>query len=76
MDDDINRRARSRLPLKLILTAVLTVSAVWLVELYMQPTWAKIRSFVLGYFLGTFIQEWVHQRSSRGTYQAGGEPQQ
>jgi hypothetical protein len=73
MDDGINRRTRSRLPLKLILTAVLTVSAVWLVELYMQPTWAKIRSFVLGYFVGTFIQEWVHQRSSRGAVSGGSD---
>jgi hypothetical protein len=31
----------------------------------LDPTWAKIRSFVLGYFVGTFINEWVHQRSSR-----------
>ena len=67
MDDGIERRTRSRLPLKLILTAIAIVSVVWLAELYMEPTWAKIRSFVLGYFVGTFIQEWVHQRSSRGT---------
>ena len=63
MEDD--RRSRSRLPLKLILAAVIVVSAIWLAELYMDPTWAKIRSFVLGYFVGTFINEWVHQRSSR-----------
>ena len=59
------RRGRSRLPLRLILTAILFTSALWLAELYMQPTWTKIRSFVLGYFAGTFINEWVHQRSSR-----------
>ena len=63
MDDD--RRSRSRLPLKLILAAVIIVSGIWLAELYMDPTWSKIRSFVLGYFAGTFINEWVHQRSSR-----------
>ena len=63
MEDD--RRSRSRMPLRMILAAVLVVSVIWLVELYMDPTWAKIRSFVLGYFVGTFIQEWVHQRSSR-----------
>jgi hypothetical protein len=63
MEDD--RRSRSRLPLKLILAAVIIVSGIWLAELYMDPTWAKIRSFVLGYFVGTFINEWVHQRSSR-----------
>ena len=48
MDED--RRSRSRLPLKLILIAVIVVSAIWLAELYMDPTWSKIRSFVLGYF--------------------------
>ena len=63
MEDD--RRSRSRVPLRLILAAILLVSAIWLAELYMDPTWAKIRSFVLGYFVGTFINEWVHQRSSR-----------
>ena len=31
----------------------------------MQPTWTKIRSFVLGYFLGTFTMEWIRQRSER-----------
>jgi hypothetical protein len=71
MDDGIERRTRSRLPLKLILTAIFIVSVVWLAELYMEPTWAKIRSFVLGYFVGTFIQEWVHQRSSRGSVTPG-----
>ena len=59
------RRVRSRLPLKAIMTVVLVTSAIWLFELYMMPTWAKIRSFVLGYFVGTLINEWVHQRSSR-----------
>jgi hypothetical protein len=63
MEDD--RRSRSRMPLRVILFAVMVVSVIWLVELYVDPTWAKIRSFVLGYFVGTFIQEWVHQRSSR-----------
>ena len=63
MEDE--RRTRSRLPLKAIMTVVLATSAIWLYELYMMPTWAKIRSFVLGYFVGTLINEWVHQRSSR-----------
>jgi hypothetical protein len=63
MEDE--RRVRSRLPLKAIMTVVLVTSAIWLFELYMMPTWAKIRSFVLGYFVGTLINEWVHQRSSR-----------
>lgn len=63
MEDE--RRTRSRLPLKMIMTAALAVSAIWLLELYMAPTWAKIVSFVLGYLVGTLVNEWVHQRSSR-----------
>ena len=59
------RRGRSRLPLKLILFAILTTSALWLVELYMAPTWDKIRSLLLGYFLGSFIMEWIRQRADR-----------
>ena len=61
------RRGRSRLPLKLILMAILIVSALWLTELYMQPSWTKIRSFVLGYFLGSFSMEWIRQRAERMT---------
>ena len=63
MEDE--RRSRSRLPLKAIMTVVLATSAIWLYELYMMPTWAKIRSFVLGYFIGSFIMEWINQRASR-----------
>jgi hypothetical protein len=70
MDEGMERRSHSRMPLRLILTAIFIVSAVWLAELYMEPTWARIRSFVLGYFVGTFINEWVHQRSSRAAPQA------
>jgi hypothetical protein len=62
------RRARSRAPLKLIMTVVLVACALWLAELYADPTWAKIRSFLLGYFLGTFVMEWVWQRASRGLW--------
>jgi len=61
------RRARSRAPLKIILTAILLASALWVMELYMAPTWPKIRSFVLGYFLGSFVMTWIHQRASRST---------
>jgi hypothetical protein len=61
------RRGRSRVPLRIILTAILITSALWLAELYMQPTWSKIRSFVLGYFLGSFTMEWVRQRAARMT---------
>ncbi len=59
------RRGRSRNPLRLILTALLIGCALWLAELYMQPTWGKIRSFLLGYFLGTFVMEWIRQRAGR-----------
>jgi hypothetical protein len=63
MEDE--RRVRSRLPLKAFLAAALAMSAVWLAHLYAQPSWPKIVSFVLGYLVGTLINEWVHQRSSR-----------
>ena len=63
MEDE--RRTRSRLPLRIIMTAALGLSAVWLLELYMAPTWSKIVSFVLGYLVGTLVNEWVHQRASR-----------
>jgi len=62
MDD---RRHRSRMPLKLMLTFILVAASLWLFELYQHATWDKIRIFVLGYFLGSLIIEWVHQRSSR-----------
>ena len=60
-----DRRRRSRTPLRLILTAIFITTSLWLAELYMQPTWTKIRSFVLGYFLGSFTMEWIRQRSER-----------
>ena len=63
MEDE--RRTRSRLPLKAIMTLALGLSALWLFELYMHASWSKIVSFVLGYLVGTLINEWVHQRSSR-----------
>jgi hypothetical protein len=62
-----DRRARSRAPLKIILVAILLGTALWLLELYLAPTWPKIRSFVLGYFLGSFVMTWIHQRASRTT---------
>jgi hypothetical protein len=63
------RRGRSRAPLKLIMTAVLIACLLWLAELYSEPTWSKIRSFLLGYFLGTFVMEWIWQRASRGLFE-------
>jgi hypothetical protein len=68
--EKLERRGRSRVPLKLIMTAVLVACVLWLAELYADPTWGKIRSFVLGYFLGTFVMEWIWQRSSRGVWDA------
>jgi thiol:disulfide interchange protein len=59
------RRHRSRMPLKLMLTFIMLASALWLFELYQHATWDKIRSFLLGYFLGSLVIEWVHQRASR-----------
>jgi hypothetical protein len=60
-----DRRSRSRTPLRLILLAILATVALWLAELYMDPTWDKIRSFVLGYFLGSFTMEWIRTRAAR-----------
>lgn len=58
----------------MILFAILTTSALWLAELYMAPTWDKIRSLLLGYFLGSFIMEWIRQRADRGVLDEA-EPQ-
>jgi len=36
--------------------------------MYTSPTpiqWADMRSFVLGYFFGSFTMEWIRQRSDR-----------
>jgi hypothetical protein len=55
------------------MTAVLVACLLWLGELYADPTWAKIRSFLLGYFLGTFVMEWIWQRSSRGVWVGGND---
>jgi hypothetical protein len=59
------RRGRSRTPLRLILVAIVLTVILWLGELYMLPTWDKIRSFLLGYFLGSFTMEWIRQRAAR-----------
>jgi hypothetical protein len=64
----IERRAGSRLPLRIILFVLISLSALWLYRLYEDPTWSKIGSFVLGYFVGTFVMDWVNQRSSRGLF--------
>ena len=64
----MERRRRSRWPLKLILVALFAASAVWLYDMYTSPIaiqWADMRSFVLGYFFGSFTMEWIRQRSDR-----------
>jgi hypothetical protein len=62
----VERRAGSRLPLRIILVVMMALSALWLYRLYEHPTWGKMGSFVLGYFLGSFVMDWINQRSSRG----------
>jgi hypothetical protein len=66
----VERRAGSRKPLRVILIVLIALSALWLYRLYEDPTWSKIGSFVLGYFLGSFVMDWINQRSSRGLFKA------
>ena len=64
----MERRSRSRWPLKLILLVLFAATAVWLYDMYTSPTaiqWADMRSFVIGYFFGSFTMEWIRQRSDR-----------
>ena len=72
--DTIERRAGSRTPLRIILIVLMALSALWLYRLYEDPTWSKIGSFVLGYFVGTFVMDWVNQRSSRGLFRSRSRP--
>jgi hypothetical protein len=64
----VERRVGSRMPLRVILVVMMALSAFWLYRLYEHPTWSKIGSFVLGYFLGSFVMDWINQRSSRGLF--------
>ena len=64
----VERRRDSRVPLRVILLVLIALSAIWLYRLYHDPTWSKIGSFVLGYFLGSFVMDWIHQRHSRGFF--------
>lgn len=66
----VERRYGSRMPLRVILIVLIALSALWLYRLYEDPTWSKIGSFVLGYFLGSFVMDWINQRSSRGLFKA------
>jgi hypothetical protein len=68
--DTAERRAGSRTPLRVILLVLMALSAIWLYRLYEDPTWSKIGSFVLGYFLGSFVMDWINQRSSRGLFKS------
>ncbi|PYQ01130.1 MAG: hypothetical protein DMF82_20205 [Acidobacteria bacterium] len=56
------------MPLKLILVALFLATAIWLYDMYTSPTpiqWADMRSFVLGYFFGSFTMEWIRTNSRR-----------
>jgi hypothetical protein len=68
----VERRAGSRLPLRIILLVLIALSAFWLYRLYEDPTWSKMGSFVLGYFFGSFMMDWINQRSSRGLFRQSG----
>lgn len=59
------RRARSRMPLRVVLGALFVVSAFWLMDLYADPTWSKMQSFLIGYFVGSFVMDWIRQRAER-----------
>lgn len=64
----MERRNRSRVPLKLIMIVLFIATAIWLWDMYTSPIpiqWADMRSFVLGYFFGSFTMEWIRQRSDR-----------
>ena len=60
-----DRRARSRTPLKIILTVLFITTALWVFDLYTTPTWDKIASFLQGYFFGSFVMAWILQRADR-----------
>ena len=60
-----DRRGRSRTPLRMIMAALFLISALWLVDLYTEPGWSKIQSFLVGYFVGTFVMDWIRQRADR-----------
>ena len=61
----VDRRARSRTPLKIILIALFITTALWIFDLYTRPNWDKIISFLQGYFFGSFVMAWILQRADR-----------
>jgi hypothetical protein len=63
--EPVERRHRSRTPLKIILIAVFISTALWVFDLYTRPSWDKILSFLQGYFFGSFVMAWILQRADR-----------
>ena len=61
----VDRRSRSRTPLKIILIALFITTALWVFDLYTNPSWDKIVSFLQGYFFGSFVMAWILQRADR-----------
>ena len=61
----VERRGRSRTPLKIILIARFITTALWVFDLYTRPSWDKIVSFLQGYFFGSFVMAWILQRADR-----------
>jgi putative intracellular protease/amidase len=59
------RRSYSRIPLRLIFAILFVVGGFWLMDLWTDPTWSKIQSFLVGYFAGTFFMDWIRQRAAR-----------
>ena len=62
----VERRSHSRAPMRVILAALALVASFWLMDLYSAPAWSKIQSFLIGYFLGSFVMDWIRQRADRG----------
>jgi hypothetical protein len=67
-DKALDRRHRSRTPLKIILIALFITTALWVFDLYTRPSWDKIISFLQGYFFGSFVMAWILQRADRMTH--------
>ena len=64
-DKPVDRRTRSRTPLKMILFVLFITTAIWVFDLYTRPSWDKILSFLQGYFFGSFVMAWILQRADR-----------
>lgn len=60
-----DRRHRSRTPLRIILFVLFVTTAIWIFDLYANPSWDKIVSFLQGYFFGSFVTAWILQRADR-----------